>query len=312
MLANYARWLRAVWQHPGNRSHRLRAVLGAVHWFVWHRITTRPLIVRVFGGLKFACYRDSYMGKHVRYFSDYADYDALHFLHDYLRADDSVIDVGANAGLYTLLAASLVGTAGRVLAVEPQPRSLEILRHNLALNKLPQVTVLPVAASDADGWVSMTEHDVFAGIAFNTEPQTQPSTQPSAQPQVPACRLDQHLGTALHALCKIDIEGYEWPALQGMEQAIQRGQLPVILFEMNGCLERYGMSPRDFYAWLRERSYTLANYHHDARNMVFAEQPVGDVFAINATGMTMIRERMAGLRIPGDEQRLAHEMSNGL
>lgn len=291
MLVNYLRWFCAVWQHPGNRQHRLRAILSAGYWFLRQRFTRQPLIVEVFGSMKFACYLDSYMGKHVCYFSDYADYDALHFLHAYLRPGDSMVDVGANAGLYTLLAAQAVGSGGQVLAVEPQPRSLEILRHNLTLNVLPQVQVLPIAASDRDGSVAMTAQDVFAGIAFTSTSSMEP------QISVRAERLDPYLGNGVHALCKIDIEGYEWPALRGMEQAIARGQLPIVLFEMNGCIERYGMRPSDFYTWLHEHGYALASYEHDARLLTFKAHPEGDVFAINDEGRALIQQRLPELRL---------------
>src|SRR6266566_1848196 len=62
------------------------------------------------------------------------------------RPGMSFVDVGANWGYFTLLAASLVGTNGRVLSLEPDPRLFSILRDNIVRSGLNQVTALQLAA----------------------------------------------------------------------------------------------------------------------------------------------------------------------
>ncbi len=63
----------------------------------------------------------------------------------------TVIDVGANAGLYTLLAARWVGSTGRVIALEPSAREFARLQTNLALNRLSNVIALCVGAHARPG-----------------------------------------------------------------------------------------------------------------------------------------------------------------
>ncbi|MDQ6831582.1 MAG: FkbM family methyltransferase, partial [Gemmatimonadota bacterium] len=69
----------------------------------------------------------------------------------YLRPGQVVYDLGANAGLYSIIAASAVGESGSVVAVEPLPRNLRFLRRNIALNRFTQVDVIDAAVSDHEG-----------------------------------------------------------------------------------------------------------------------------------------------------------------
>ena len=72
-----------------------------------------------------------------------------------LTPDFVFLDVGANAGAYSLFVANRVGAAGRIIAVEPHPTALARLQCNLALNGIDWATVVPAALSDHDGTVSL-------------------------------------------------------------------------------------------------------------------------------------------------------------
>ena len=61
------------------------------------------------------------------------------------------VDVGANVGYYTLIAARRVGPQGRVIAFEPVPRNVAFLHRHLALNRVTNVTILPVACAERQG-----------------------------------------------------------------------------------------------------------------------------------------------------------------
>jgi hypothetical protein len=65
-----------------------------------------------------------------------------------LQPGDSMLDIGANIGVFSVLAAGLVGPAGRVVAFEPAPENRVRLAANLALNELENVTIIAEPASD--------------------------------------------------------------------------------------------------------------------------------------------------------------------
>ncbi len=68
-----------------------------------------------------------------------------------VKEGDTVYDIGANAGFYTLLAAVLVGPSGHVYAFEPLPRNVHYLREHLRLNQITNVDIVEAAISDKDG-----------------------------------------------------------------------------------------------------------------------------------------------------------------
>ena len=69
---------------------------------------------------------------------------------------DSVVDVGAHIGINTLYMAMRVGPAGHVIAVEPAPDNLDVLRRNIAVNRLDNVTVHSVPRGRALKWLTST------------------------------------------------------------------------------------------------------------------------------------------------------------
>ncbi|HEX8887734.1 MAG TPA: FkbM family methyltransferase, partial [Pyrinomonadaceae bacterium] len=78
------------------------------------------------------------------------------FLKQHLQEGMAFIDVGANIGYFTLMAATLVGRSGRVIAVECNPRNCELLYMSLHRNGFEEVLVYPFALSDAQKLMSFT------------------------------------------------------------------------------------------------------------------------------------------------------------
>ena len=77
-------------------------------------------------------------------------------IRDRVQEGDVVVDVGANVGCIALLAAALVGARGLVAAVEPVPENVQLLYAGMEVNAARNVRVLPYAASDRAGVVSIT------------------------------------------------------------------------------------------------------------------------------------------------------------
>jgi FkbM family methyltransferase len=143
-----------------------------------------------------------------------------------LRAGDVCVDVGANVGVIALLAASIVGDKGRVIAVEPNPDNVQLLYRGIALNGFSNVEVLPLAASNRRAIFSLT------GGTSNTH-------LVGARPVADGAAFAQSvvLDEALVALprldmVKMDIEGHEPLAFEGFSQTLARHH-PTLLVEFN-------------------------------------------------------------------------------
>jgi FkbM family methyltransferase len=139
---------------------------------------------------------------------------------------DIVFDVGAHVGFYTLLAAELVGPTGRVVAFEPVPRNLEILKRHIQLNGYTNVTIIEAAVSNSSGFVS-----------FDAQPGQDSAGHISDKGclQVSTIVLDELVGNKLPvpSVIKIDIEGAEYLALSGSKKILGTHH-PVILLATHG------------------------------------------------------------------------------
>lgn len=282
--------LKGVWEAPGNRGRRLRALCRMAFWFGYKRLGGKGIWIRVFGGLRFWCRPQSLIAEHVLYSSEWVEYDEMSFIKTFLRHGDVFLDVGANVGLHTLLAASCLGSHGRIVAVEPHPGNLIILRENLRRNALQNVRLLELAAGARNEELSLGESDVFAEV------------RPAAAEglRVPVRRLDGLLAEeGDFALAKVDVEGYEWMVMDGMQKLLGEGRLPVVLFELIGHMRRLGLDENAFCEWWRQQGYQLAKYQHERRILCFEGQPRGDVLAFSPKGMAMLRERMPDVRVIG-------------
>jgi FkbM family methyltransferase len=133
---------------------------------------------------------------------------------DRLRPGDAFIDVGANVGYYTLLAATRVGAQGSVVALEPSPEVRGLLQANIALNGLTNVRVLPMAASDEPGVVEL----------YDSRPQNRGAASIVAPRGEHSFRvIADRLENLVHAeemarvrIIKIDVEGGELRAIRGL------------------------------------------------------------------------------------------------
>ena len=151
----------------------------------------------------------------------------------------TVVDVGANIGYYTLMMSRLVGPRGKILAFEPEPSNFELLRKNIKLNRIGNVVLerKAVAHRDfrADLYLSaenMGDHRLFDAR----------SGRPSCR--VDAVALDGHpaLEEGPVHFVKVDTQGAEPSVIDGMTGIIERNrQVLSLLIEFSpGLLARSG------------------------------------------------------------------------
>ena len=145
-----------------------------------------------------------------------------------LHSGDFVLDIGANIGIFTMAAASLVGPSGQVIAVEPLPANHRSLYAGIIQNRFENVSVMPFAASDRSGLIpAICAVDSSNGI-LGVRAQSG-----SEEYSVPTHRLDDVLATLPRLdVIKIDIEGHEPAAWRGMKTLIEKHR-PVIFSEFS-------------------------------------------------------------------------------
>ena len=177
-------------------------------------------------------------------------------LQRYLSAGATFVDLGANEGYFTVLAARLCGAKGRVLAIEPQRRLLGVIDHNLRLNGLEGVQVVNAAISDKPGaaTVYLTASTNTGGSGLHHH-----SKYPLPSEEVTALTLEQVLdqqGLATVDLMKVDIEGFEYEALLGSPRVFEQRRVKALALELHeAILAHRGKQAGDITAMLERAGY---------------------------------------------------------
>lgn len=123
-----------------------------------------------------------------------------------LRPGDTFLDAGAHVGFYTLLAAAAVGSAGRVLAVEPDPVSRARLTGNIATNGHANVTLTEVALSDVAGRAHLGRAEAGNRGGSSLLKADRPGIE---VPCAPLADVLRSAGITRVDAAKLDLEGYE-------------------------------------------------------------------------------------------------------
>jgi FkbM family methyltransferase len=146
----------------------------------------------------------------------------------YVSAGDTVYDIGANIGYVSLSLAKRVGPNGRVIAFEPVPRNVDLLRKSIEVNSLKNIKLLDCAASDRCGEtvIRIAENPATASMVWhrNIPSATEIVIRTVAIDDLVECDLGQP------RFVKIDVEGAEGLVLQGMRRTIAASQ-PVLFVE---------------------------------------------------------------------------------
>lgn len=200
-----------------------------------------------------------------------------------LRPGDLFIDVGANAGYFSLLAARLVGRTGAVMAFEPVPVTRDGLLDNLRLNRVANVTVREEALSDVPGdatfYVGPADHRGTSSL--------RPLDVTSGMIQVRKERLDALVpaGRRVH-LIKIDVEGAEYLSLRGMEAILKRDQPDLIVEVTDSYLRGMGHSALELHQFLAGLGYRMYRIDHDGLHPV---DPVRDLLPDQFNALYTVR-----------------------
>ena len=161
--------------------------------------------------------------------------DSVQAVADHLSPGATFMDVGAHIGYYSLKAAGMVGPHGHIIAIEPNPQTLPVLRGNIEASDARAVSVWPVACAASESTLQL-----YAAPESNTGQSSlskENASQDSAATgsySVPAKPLDAIVKEAKLDrvdVIKIDVEGAEFEVLKGATQTLADYR-PVLIVEL--------------------------------------------------------------------------------
>ena len=216
----------SVWHDESNRQERVRRLFMAGGWQVWKRLVRTPIIIPLFNGLRFRAYPDCQASSAVLY-TRIPNFQCLSFLRKYIEKG-TLLDIGANVGLVTLLLADKIQHA---ILFEPNPIAAARARENLALNHLG-FEVHELALSDQAGTVEIEN----AGGVDSCNRTVVGFTTSVPTISVRRNTLDNFLAERNARLApisavKIDVEGHENSVLRGMSGFLATHRPRLVMFE---------------------------------------------------------------------------------
>jgi FkbM family methyltransferase len=195
------------------------------------------------------------------YVSGLYEPDTTMVLRSWLVPGATFLDIGANIGLFTLLASRWVGASGRVIAVEPSPRERERLAAHLRLNGIRHVDVVAAAVADREGSGElMVAADEHSGLNTLARRFSYSGVNVAETVAVPLVTLDSlAAATALTRVdvIKLDIEGSEYAALRGAATVLSRFRPRLIIEVVPDALSAAGASIGELQELLDHAGYQL-------------------------------------------------------
>jgi FkbM family methyltransferase len=179
-------------------------------------------------------------GKFMYAFREYYEPE-LAYLEKVLSPGKVFIDVGANCGVYALVASRLVGAAGRVIAFEPTAQSFSILQQNIELNHCANVSAFRVAITNNRGKAWLYHGWDPVGNSLGMDPLCGDEGE-EVQTNTLDNLVEENRMACVDAI-KVDVEGAEELVLRGATRTLIKHK-PVVIFEFNpGCAVHLGLSP---------------------------------------------------------------------
>jgi FkbM family methyltransferase len=172
-----------------------------------------------------------------------------------LQPGDVFIDIGANIGYFSLLAARQQPTA-RIISIEPVKELFEKLKENILLNDFKNIFPVNAAAGEAN-----EEKELFLSGSDNLGMSSfkQPENYSGKKEKVQVIKLDDWFktsGLTKIDLVKLDIEGSELAALKGMQEILLQYK-PQIIIEINpGTLSLFDLKPAALFNFLSDLNFT--------------------------------------------------------
>lgn len=199
---------------------------------------------------------------------------ALRAMSDDLQQGSTLLDVGANIGLFTIEGARRVGPTGKVISIEALPEHAGIIKAAASLNNVDWVEVHAVAVGDKEGAATLTRP---RGANFGMF--TLGNVDGDESVSVPVQRIDDIVRGQKVDFVKMDIEGSEYKALLGAQETLKHK--PKILIELNGpALRACGSSAVELKRLLADYGYNgsvvgsgkkiLVDEDHDCDECIFS------------------------------------------
>jgi len=193
--------------------------INKVHDYIDSKIQKKIVTIE---GIKFLGVVENIIEVHV------TNIPEIEFCKKEIKKGDTVVDIGANIGLFTLFFSKLVGTTGRVIAFEPDPENFDVLKKNIELNEITNVTLVQKGVSNKNESVKLYKSNVSGGHSLIKNEWAKEYTN------IQTVTLDDYFRGKEIDMIKIDTEGFELEVIEGGKKLLEDNKNMKIISEFGG------------------------------------------------------------------------------
>jgi FkbM family methyltransferase len=261
--------LRHLWSHPLNSGRRGRALLRWAAFQFARRTLGCAFLVPLAGPVRVVVEGGDHASLVV--YAGLFDYQEMLLTVHLLRPGDLFVDVGANVGIYTLLAS--VAAGADTVAFEPVPAARRRLLEHVALHGAGnRVEVRPTAVGARPGRLRVERTRGALNRVVDAAPAGGGGGDESTV-EVEAERLDAALRDRRPTVLKVDVEGYEAAVLEGAGDLLADPGLLAVLVELAGHGRRFGFDEDEIRRRLRDHGFEEVGYDPRSRSLVRTGRP---------------------------------------
>jgi FkbM family methyltransferase len=227
-------WLKNAWNEPKEpwMVHRPSQIFQRARQQLRFTLAPEELHRTSWGG-NLWCYPKRSIGENIRYRGIF-DIAVSELLARLLYPSSTLIDAGSNIGYMSILGAKIVGQNGHIIAFEPNPEILPLLKKNIEINKNDKKSGLielhSSALGEKPGKAALYVSDDYVsneGIArINAR-----NTTDRTLGEVEVTNLDIEMAERKIDVLKIDVEGFELELLKGAKSLLGKKNINHIIFE---------------------------------------------------------------------------------
>lgn len=237
--------------HPLNSNRKLKALLTFLCWQIGSRLISKKVVVPWVDSAKFVSGLGE-SGLTGNIYAGLTEFEDMLFLLHALDPNSIFIDIGANAGAYTILASKVVKS--RAIAFEPLPETIKRLNDQISINNLHGIVdVRNVGVADVNGSLFFTNNSDTVNKVCLTGSQDNTT-------RVNVVTLDNELNVNEKYFLKIDVEGFEYNVIQGASKILSKDNIDAIIIELNGSGDEFGYTNEDVHLKILSFGFTSVRY----------------------------------------------------
>ncbi|NOQ29827.1 MAG: FkbM family methyltransferase [Helicobacteraceae bacterium] len=250
--------LKFIYTHPLNKNNKIKSLLRFIKWQISSRLWKGAFIYDWINDSKLII-ENGMTGATGNIYVGLMEYEDMSFLLHYLSKSDTFFDIGANVGVYSILASKVKNV--KTISIEPLPDTYEKLKDNIKINRLSNIKYENIGLSDKKSKLYFTiDKDTMNSVAINSDENTK---------EVYVDTLDNLAERYIvPSVIKIDVEGYETNVLSGAHNVLKNKNCKILIIELNNSGLKYGYNDSDIHTNLLSYGFQSYTYNPFSRQLV--------------------------------------------